>query len=331
MALDRNGTGTSTGASRDNSAEARGASNRNEGSRGGDRDRTSSSKSSASSSKSTGAASSASSGMSEAAQRSAYGAGRAAAQAMASGTAKSSGSGTLASGTGKVSDRIGSINSALSSYGVSRWSSDKNTDMTAADQRAAYGAGQINAQQLGTIENLRNVVRNGTATQQERDQLADIANKANSLTGANIVGGGLLGSIGKWGARSAVSSDTYNDALAKGITDGSLRLSGSYNENLGQGGVVDTAVKGAASLIAGPAGGFIGEALTQPNQNALTDINKLVGNKVGAGTLRSSNGSGFTNPAITTNTSASDLTSGNSYEAYYDPTKWDFIAGTRGV
>lgn len=339
MALDRNGTGTSTGASRDNSAEARGASsNRSEGSRGGDKDRSSSSKSSSSSSSSS-SKSSPNSTMSEAAQRSAYSAGRAAAQAMSSGYASKSSDGNLTSkGAGsKLSDRVASINSTLNSYGAktasgtSRWSSDANTNLTEAEQRAAYGYGQDNAQKLGYVENLRNVVRNGTATAAEKQELSDLTSKMEARTGTNILAGGLLGSMAKGVINTGIDAvkDTYQDRLASGITSGELKLSGSYDDKLGNGGMMDRALKSGLGLL-GPVGSIFGEAATQPNQTAQSEMYKLAGVKQGVGETATSNGSGYTAPERLT-AGSGDLASTPTYQAYYDPTRFGVTNGTRGA
>ena len=132
--------------------------------------------------------------MSEAAQRNAYGAGRAAAQAIAGGYASQSPSGNLTSGRAgtKLTERVASINNTLSSYGVNgygtlttgttRWSSNKNTGMTEAEQRAAYGYGQDNAQKLGYVESLRAAVK--TAPPPQKRRRCTIRSPGSSLGGS---------------------------------------------------------------------------------------------------------------------------------------------------
>lgn len=305
--------------------------------------KSSSSKSSAS--KSTSTASSPNSTMSEADQRNAYGAGRAAAQAIASGTAKSSGSGNLTSGNSKLTDRVASINKTLSSYGVNgygtlttgttRWSSDKNTGMTEAEQRAAYGYGQDNAQKLGYVENLRNVVRNGTATPEEKAMHDQIAGKLTGRVGTNILTGGILGRMFKNAVNTGVDAvkDTYADQLASGITSGELRMSESYNDKLGQGKMLDNVLSTGMSTLAPVVGGVIGEALTQPNQTAISKMQKDAGINTGTTATKESNGNnnGFTPPSRLTS-STSDLTNTTPDLSFnYDPTRYGVTSGTRGA
>ncbi|SIR40252.1 hypothetical protein SAMN05880558_11334 [Aeromonas sp. RU39B] len=201
--------------------------------------KSSSSKSNAS--KSTSTASSPNSTMSEAAQRNAYGAGRAAAQAIASGTAKSSGSGNLTSGNSKLTDRVASINKTLNSYGVKTASVNSNLASAPSYARPGYG---------DTLATQRNIT-------------------AASAPGYNASGFSPMGGASSYGMTEDGFNETINTDNLNGVLGnlqrkarmGTLTAQDQENINDASAAYQNRTARNVVSSLASPVAGYIGDGI----------------------------------------------------------------------
>lgn len=233
-----------------------------------------------------------------------------------------------------------------SSYGMSdgSWTSRAQGfvgDAPSTNFNKTIGTDNVNS----VIGNLQRKAQSGTLTTRDQQNINDASAAYGNRTASNVIGAvtGTLGSAIGSGLTSATKKDSYfsgmGDNLASGNYDSS-RLTGQEGKSLGNGGIADSAVRYGAQALnmvapgIGIVTGAMGASLTNPASGTgkiLSDMAEKNDTK-NVQQIRSSEHDGYSAPSrLTASNNQSNLTSSNNYEAYYDPTKWDFIAGTRGV
>ncbi|MGU5678104.1 hypothetical protein [Aeromonas allosaccharophila] len=311
--------------------------------------------------------------MSEADQRGAYSAGRAAAQAIGSGSAKASDGSLSAKGdqTGKggVASRVSSINQTLSSYGAAPSTPNHNISSIGGPSmygmndgsltskiKGAFGQGPstnfnetIKTDNVnGVIGNLQRKAQEGTLTTRDKANIADASGAYNKQAGANIVGGTLLGGVGKAVsglAGDVGNADSYFSGIGRDAANGdfdSSRLEGQRGTQLGSEGGLDSTLKAGVSLLSGlvPGAGLVMtgavNGLTQPASGfgaVLNQLNEQAGNTVNKGSGQIGNGSGKDYLAPPRQSLASTGQSEGSLafdSSYYDPSRFNVTTGKRG-
>ncbi|ELY1973054.1 hypothetical protein SL040_004519 [Aeromonas salmonicida] len=365
----------SSGGSKGASSSSKGASNNNrngssQGASAGNRGSTSSSSSSskgAASSKSGGASSSGSKGASSSTSRggpSSIGGGSS--YGMSKGSFNNSiganNKGQQAtSGNGKndnnsVASRIASVSKTLSTYKAT--STPPNHNISSIGGPSMYGMSEdqynktINTDNYnGVIGNLQQKAQRGTLSEADRGALGKAAQDYNGLRGAGVVGATLAGTPGKWSAQKLAGAvmgepGDYLSGMTRKAATGQLddkRLSGQ-RDKLGDGGGLDSALKGALSLVgmmapgAGMVTSAIGSGLTvgAPGHGALlNDLNVQAGNAVSQAGASHSNGNGggkgdtASAPPRYSLPSNSDLDKSMAGDFNFNPSRFDVTPGIR--
>lgn len=312
-------------------------------------------------------------GMSEADQRGAYSAGRAAAQAIGSGSAKAS-DGSLSAkgdqtGRGGVASRVSSINQTLSSYGAAPSTPNHNISSIGGPSMYGMNDGSLTSKVKGAlgfgpstnfnetiktdnvngvIGNLQRKAQEGALTARDKANIADASGAYNKQAGANIVGGTLLGGVGKTVAGLAGdvgNADSYFSGIGRDAANGdfdSSRLEGQRGTQLGSEGGLDSTLKAGVSLLSGlvPGAGLVMtgavNGLTQPASGfgaALNQLNEQAGNTVNKGSGQIGNGSSKDYLAPPRQSLASTGQSEGSLafdSSYYDPSRFNVTTGKRG-
>ncbi|MEV3812391.1 hypothetical protein [Aeromonas allosaccharophila] len=311
--------------------------------------------------------------MSEADQRGAYSAGRAAAQAIGSGSAKASDGGLSAKGdqTGKggVASRVSSINQTLSSYGTAPSTPNHNISSIGGPSMYGMNDGSLTSKVKGAlgfgpstnfnetiktdnvngvIGNLQRKAQEGTLTTRDKANIADASGAYNKQAGANIVGGTLLGGVGKAVsglAGDVGNADSYFSGIGRDAANGdfdSSRLEGQRGTQLGSEGGLDSTLKAGVSLLSGlvPGAGLVMtgavNGLTQPASGfgaALNQLNEQAGNTVSKGSGQIGNGSSkeYLAPPRQSLTSTGQSEGSLAFDSgYYDPSRFNVTTGKRG-
>jgi len=297
-------------------------------------------------------------GMSEADQRGAYSAGRAAAQAIGNQTGK-----------GGVASRVSSINQTLSSYGAAPSTPNHNISSIGGPSMYGMNDGSLTSKVKGAlgfgpstnfnetiktdnvngvIGNLQRKAQEGTLTTRDKANIADASGAYNKQAGANIVGGTLLGGVGKAVsglAGDVGNADSYFSGIGRDAANGdfdSSRLEGQRGTQLGSEGGLDSTLKAGVSLLSGlaPGAGLVMtgavNGLTQPASGfgaALNQLNEQAGNTVNKGSGQIGNGSGKDHLAPPRQSLASTGQSEGSLafdSSYYDPSRFNVTTGKRG-
>lgn len=373
-----NGGGANSGSSSNGSSNSGKGGGKNDSSSKGSSQSSSSGSSKGSSSSSTSSSKSSSSTSSKSSQASKAGTTQAGNQQSGSLTA---GKGGLAGGDGSlassdttagkkdsskpgVASRVSSVNQALSSYGAAPAAAPQqsavnnqslaspsqqkpaNTNMSEAEQRAAYSAGAGVARDHGVIANLVNRNNKGIATNEERAQLTKIADSANRHNAATVYGGTAAGSLGSFignGLASLGDDGGYYSGLGEKIGTGEMKgVLGSINDKFGQGGMADTALGVAANVASAalPGAGLVFNAISNglkaPNASAIAEINKALGRPVGVDEkntkgIGNNSGKDYVAPPRQSLTGAQQGEGTLAFDSsYYDPSRFNVTAGKRG-
>ncbi|WP_156033953.1 hypothetical protein [Aeromonas jandaei] len=263
-----------------------------------------------------------------------------------------------------VANRVSSVNQALSSYGAAPAAAPQqsavnnqslassspqkpaNTNMSEAEQRAAYSAGAGVARDHGVIANLVNRNNKGIATNEERAQLTKIADSASRHNAATVYGGTAAGSLGSFignGLASLGDDGGYYSGLGEKVGTGEMKgVLGSINDKFGQGGMADTALGVAANVASAalPGAGLVFNAISNglkaPNASAIAEINKALGRPVGVDEkntkgIGNNSGKDYVAPPRQSLTGAQQGEGTLAFDSsYYDPSRFNVTAGKRG-
>ncbi|WP_324019916.1 hypothetical protein [Aeromonas hydrophila] len=262
------------------------------------------------------------------------------------------------SGNGKndnssVASRIASVSKTLSTYKAT--STPPNNNISSVGGPSMYGMSEdqynktINTDNYnGVIGNLQRKAQRGTLSEADRGALGKAAQDYNGLRGAGVVGATLAGPPGKWSAQKLAGAvmgepGDYLSGMTRKAATGQLddkRLSGQ-RDKLGDVGGLDSALKGALSLVgmmapgAGMVTSAIGSGLTvgAPGHGALlSDLNAQAGNIVNqVGVSHGNGGKGDTAsaPPRYSLPSNSDLDKSMAGDFNFNPSRFDVTPGIR--
>lgn len=200
----------------------------------------------------------------------------------------------------------------------------------------------------GVIGNLQRKAKNGTLSEGDRANITDMSGAYGKQAGANIVGGTLLGGVGKAAAGlvgGIGNQDSYFSGVGRDAANGDLdssRLSGQRGKQLGSEGGLDSALKVGMSLLSGtmPGSGLVlsgvANSLTQPASGFGEELGKLnasAGNSISNESRKLGNGSGGDYIAPPRHILTDAMPGGGSLafdSSYYDPSRFNVTTGKRG-
>jgi hypothetical protein len=255
-----------------------------------------------------------------------------------------------------VASRISSVSKTLDNYKST--STPPNHNISSIGGPSMYGMGDdqynktVNTDNYnGVIGNLQQKAQRETLSEADRVALGEATQDYNGFRGAGVVGATIAGAPGKWGAQKlagAVMGDPgdYLSGMTRKAATGQLddkRISGQRDQ-LGDGGGLDSALKGALSLVgmAAPGASMVTSAISSgltvgaPGHGAaLNDLNAQAGNAVNQAGASYSNGNGGSNGDVASSPpryslpSNSDLDKSMAGDFNFSPSRFDVTPGIR--
>lgn len=201
----------------------------------------------------------------------------------------------------------------------------------------------------GVIGSIQQKLQRGTLSEADRGSLSKATQDYNGIRGAGVVGSTLAGTPGKWSAQKLAGTvmgepGDYLSGMTRKAASGQLddsRLAGQ-RDKLGDGGGLDSTLKGALSLVgmiapgAGMVTSAIGSGLTvgAPGHGSLLNsLNEQAGNTVNqSGGNGNSSNRDYGAPPRPGVAPSTEQARDEGYQAFrYDPTQYRFNQGQRAT